>query len=252
MDIENQESKSELEIENNTELSRFAYFKEWVINCPVTALCTLISIILFSLVSYSTSFENLNYPENIREYLAYLKYGGVLDGPAQQYLKEGQLWRIFVNVFHHGNLLHIGSNLIALYFFGSIVEKFIGSFKYLIFIVFCGLCQAIICQLTIEKGAIGLSGVIYGMFGFLFIIRKKYPQINLLINNELAKAMFAQLFIFMFLTYFNLMNIANIGHVSGLIYGLLFALAFYMDSNILKKLGFIILNLVIISGLYYI
>lgn len=254
MDIDKQEDNVEIqEIETEQEVKGFAFFKIWIIRFPVTALCMAIALVLFALVSYSTYFENTQYPENLREYLAYIKYGAVLnDITSQQYLWEGELWRIFVNLFHHGGALHIFFNLYALYFFGSFAEKYMGSIRYLFFIIFCGLSQEIICQLTIEKGAIGLSGIIYGLFGLLFIIRKSNPIINSFISPELTKAMFVQLFIFMGLTYFNIMNIANVGHVAGLVYGILFSLAFYKNTNLIKKIAFILLNMFIISGLYYI
>ena len=248
MDIDKIEQNNEESQSDNNSVS----FKTWVLAFPVTALCILISIALFILVSFSTYFENLKYPQYIREYLAYMKYGAVLNGPAQQYLWEGQVWRLFINIFQHGSLMHIVFNLCALAYFGNIVEKYVSSFKYLLFIIFCGICQSIICQLTIEKGAIGLSGVIYGLFGILYVVRKNDPLINSLITKELVKGMFAQLFIFMILTYFDLLNIANVGHVSGLIYGILFALSFYNKPNIIKKASFVLLNILIISGLYYI
>lgn len=253
MDTNNLDREVETFEEISTEeVSGFNFWKGWIISFPVTALCMLTAIILFCLVSYSTYFENTQYAEHVREYLALTKYGTALGGPAQQYIWEGQLWRLMVNLFQHGGILHIFFNLYALYYFGSFAEKFMGSIKYLIFIILCGLCQQIICQLTIEPGAIGLSGIIFGLFGLLFIVRKNDELISRVITPELSKAMFIQLFIFIPLTYFDIINIANVGHFSGLIYGMLFSLAFYNKPNIIKKTAFVILNLSIISGLYYV
>ncbi|MFN8578703.1 MAG: rhomboid family intramembrane serine protease [Candidatus Sericytochromatia bacterium] len=247
-DLDNFEPIEEVE----DELKGFQYFKAWIISFPITALCIFVPIILFLLVSYSTYFENTSYPEYVRNYLAIVKYGGVLGGPAQELLWAGEVWRIFVNLFHHGGILHIFFNLYALYYFGSFTEKYLGSFKLLLFIFFCGLCQEIVCQLTIEQGAIGLSGIIFGLFGFLYIVSKFDEEIALIITPSLSKAMFIQLFLFIPLTYFELINIANVGHFSGLIYGILFALAFYYNPNIIKKISFLLLNVLIISGLYYV
>jgi rhomboid protease GluP len=254
MDTNNLDNSDELLEEEyiEEELKGFNYFKAWIKSFPITALCILISIVLFGLVSYSTYFENTKYPEYVRSYLALIKYGAVLGGPAQTLLWSGEIWRIFVNLFHHGGILHVFFNLYALYYFGSFTEKFLGSFKYLLFIIFCGLCQAIICQLTIEPGAIGLSGIVFGLFGFLFIISKFEPLMKRVITPELSRAMFIQLFIFIPLTYFNIINIANVGHFSGLFYGILFAGAFYYKQNIIKKISFILLNIFIITGIYYV
>lgn len=244
--------EQDLDNENQEELSNSEYFKAWFITCPVTALCIVISIILFILVSYSTYFENTEYQEHVRSYLAFIKYGAVLGGPAQQLIWGGDLWRIFVNLFHHGGLLHISFNLYALFYFGSFAETYMGRIKYLLFIIFCGLCQEIVCQLTIEPGAIGLSGIIFGLFGLLYIVSKFDEEIRLFITPELSKAMFIQLVLFIPLTYFEIINIANVGHFSGLFYGMFFAGAFFYKPNIIKKFVFILFNLFIMSGLYYV
>lgn len=238
--------------ENQSELDSLNYYSAWFVVFPLTAICMIISIILFILVSYSTYFENTQDPEYVRNYVALVKYGAVLGGPAQEFLWSGDLWRLFVNLFHHGGILHIFFNLYALYYFGSFAEKYMGKIRYFLFIIFCGLCQSIICQLTIEPGAIGLSGLIFGLFGVLYTVSKFNDEMKIIITPELSKAMFIQLFLFIPLTYFDVINIANVGHFSGLIYGMLYTGAFFYKPNIIKKIGFILLNLTILSGLYYI
>ena len=46
---------------------------------------------------------------------------------------------IFTSMFMHGGLLHIGSNMLFLFIFGDNVEDNLGSLKYLIFYLCCGL-----------------------------------------------------------------------------------------------------------------
>ncbi|MBC7473688.1 MAG: rhomboid family intramembrane serine protease [Candidatus Sericytochromatia bacterium] len=234
-------------------LKGFDYFIAWIKNFPITALCIFISIVLYILVSYSTYFEFKSYPqENAREYLAYIKYGAVLGGPSQELLSQGQLWRLLVNVFHHGGFIHIFFNLTAMYVIGAYAEKYMGSIAYLIFILLCGMGQEIACQLTIEQGAIGISGVAFGIFGILMIIKNQDANIKKFMTKELIRSMIFQLILFMFLTYFNILNIANVGHIFGLFYGFFFAFTFYKSPSLIKKIFFVLVNLSIIPGLYYI
>jgi membrane associated rhomboid family serine protease len=85
-----------------------------------------------------------------------------------------------INDLHHiglSDFMHIGFNMYALYSFGSILEHFWGSRKFLFYYIVCGLGAAItfnlVNYLTGDFGAsaVGASGAIYGLlvgFGFMF------------------------------------------------------------------------------------
>jgi rhomboid protease GluP len=255
MELENENHEklenTELEEVVYEEVKGFAYFVAWLKTFPLTGIIMLVAIVLFGASNYYALTLFKNYPENTSYALGLLKTGGVLGGPAQLFIWDGQLWRLFVNLFQHGNFLHIFFNLYALYFFGAISERFMGKINYLLFIIFCGVFQQTICQLTIEPGAIGLSGIIYGLFGFLWILKDK-KELKGFITKDLSKAMFAQFFIFIILTYFDLMNIANIGHLSGFTYGVLFALAVYKNHNLFKIIAFTLSHLLLIPSIMYI
>ena len=252
MELENEKlENNEIEEVVYEEAKGFAYFIAWLKSFPITAILMLIAIILFCFSNYYALTLFKNYPENTSYALGLLKTGGVLGGPSQIFIWDGQLWRLLVNIFHHGNFLHIFFNLYALYFFGAISEKFMGKIHYLLFIIFCSIFQQTICQITIEPGAIGLSGVIFGLFGFLWILKDK-KEIKPFITKDLSKAMFVQFFIFIILTYFDLMNIANVGHFSGFIYGVLFALALYKKPSMIKVIAFTLSHLLLIPAIFYI
>lgn len=52
---------------------------------------------------------------------------------------EGELWRLFTYQFLHANLGHILFNMIALWFFGPVVEERFGHLRFLLYYLFCGL-----------------------------------------------------------------------------------------------------------------
>ncbi|MBV8066505.1 MAG: rhomboid family intramembrane serine protease, partial [Candidatus Eremiobacteraeota bacterium] len=46
-------------------------------------------------------------------------------------LQYGQWWRIFTGAFLHGSLLHIGVNMLSLWFLGRFIEYAVGSWRML-------------------------------------------------------------------------------------------------------------------------
>lgn len=237
---------------NVEEPTGLKYLTAWIKVYPITALIMIISISLFLAVEYFANFEYSKFPDYVSEYLSIIKAGGVLGGPAQVLIWEGEIWRIFVNIFHHGNLMHIFFNLYALYIFGSFSERFLGKFKYLIFIIFCGIFQQISCQLTFEPGAIGLSGIIFGLFGFLWMIKPLDKDINNFMTPDVIKLMLVQLIIFIPLTYFNFMNIANVGHISGLIYGISFGYILFRNQHPALLTILVLSHILFLPSLFYV
>lgn len=59
--------------------------------------------------------------------------------PASQYF---HWWQFVTHMFMHGNFPHLFFNMYALWIFGSVVERMIGSQKFLTFYMICGLGAA--------------------------------------------------------------------------------------------------------------
>jgi membrane associated rhomboid family serine protease len=73
---------------------------------------------------------------------------------------------IFTSMFLHGGWAHLISNMLALYIFGDNVEDRMGSGRYLLFYLFCGVAAAI-AHLVFNPNSsvptIGASGAISGV-----------------------------------------------------------------------------------------
>ncbi len=84
---------------------------------------------------------------------------------------------LFTSMFMHGGLLHIGSNMLFLFIFGDNVEDNMGSLKYLIFYLLCGLgadfAQIILGGTDSIIPNLGASGAIAGVLGAYLIL---FPQ----------------------------------------------------------------------------
>jgi membrane associated rhomboid family serine protease len=84
---------------------------------------------------------------------------------------------LFTSMFMHGGLLHIGSNMLFLFIFGDNVEDNMGSVKYLIFYLLCGLgadfTQIILGGSDSVIPNLGASGAIAGVLGAYLLL---FPQ----------------------------------------------------------------------------
>ena len=62
-----------------------------------------------------------------------------------------EFWRLIGFQFLHGGLGHLFFNMLALYFFGSMVEQYLGSKRYLAFYLLCGIFGALMyCLLNLS------------------------------------------------------------------------------------------------------
>jgi len=84
-----------------------------------------------------------------------------------------QVWRFITFQFLHANLQHIFFNMLALYFFGPMVESYLGRRRFLAFYLLCGAAGAatylVLWQLGLLEGGAQtpLVGASAGIFGVL-------------------------------------------------------------------------------------
>ena len=81
-----------------------------------------------------------------------------------------QLWRLLSYQFLHGDTFHIFGNMLGLFFFGPMIERALGSKKFLRFYLICGAAGGLVYPLLAAMGLIegvypmvGASGSVYGL-----------------------------------------------------------------------------------------
>jgi len=88
----------------------------------------------------------------------------------------GELATLFTSMFMHAGWLHLGGNMLYLWIFGDNVEDRLGSAKFVIFYLLCGL-GATFAQLmfSLESNIpnLGASGAIAGVLGAYILL---FPQ----------------------------------------------------------------------------
>src|SRR5712692_10967310 len=91
---------------------------------------------------------------------------------------QGQVWRIFTAMFLHLNLLHIGLNMLSLFFIGPAIEVFYGKWRYLAIYLLSGIAGGVVSYFFTDPNvlSVGASGAIFGVFGalgvFYFVNRR--------------------------------------------------------------------------------
>ncbi len=98
-----------------------------------------------------------------------------------QYFSFGRQAFSFLSfMFLHGGFLHLLGNMWSLYIFGDNVEDRLGSAKYLVFYLLCGVLSGLshlALNLQSQVPTVGASGAIAGVMGAYFIL---YPRSRIL------------------------------------------------------------------------
>ena len=132
-------------------------------------------------------------------------------------LQDGQWWRIVTGAFLHGGLIHIGVNMLSLWFLGRFIEYAMGSWRmllvYVVSLVASGL-GVVFLSTNPYVATVGASGAIFGLFGALFAIGFKLGKPGM----ELVRANVGILVLNLIIT-FTVPQIAWQAHVAGLLAG---------------------------------
>lgn len=179
-----------------------------------------------------------------------------------------QVWQIFTHMFMHGSIMHIFFNMYVLLMFGPVMERWMGSKRFIFFYLASGIgafllttvidvieYQSVISELaeagynseTIEKtiftpnmgthlwrGMVGASGCIFGVLaGFAYLYPNLKLQILFIPVPIAAKWLIGAYVLYETLSTFGILNLQdNVGHAAhlgGAIFG--FIMVWYWKRN---------------------
>jgi membrane associated rhomboid family serine protease len=104
--------------------------------------------------------------------------------PARLERDPDAAWTLLTCMFLHGGWMHILGNMWFLYIFGDNVEDQMGSVRFLLFYLLCGLAAGLTHDLTNAGSSvptIGASGAIAGVLGAYFLLFPRATVITLLL-----------------------------------------------------------------------
>lgn len=145
---------------------------------------------------------------------------------------EGEIYRVITSVFLHGDEIHLFYNSFALFMFGGILEKIIGSKRFLFVFILSGIIGSLAYVLTsillneIEIPAVGASGAIYGIIGTLAILKPTTIVLVYFVPIPLLFLAFFWIIIESLATFFQFFGlktgIASQAHLAGLLFGIFY------------------------------
>lgn len=127
-----------------------------------------------------------------------------------------QPWRVLTPVFLHFGPVHLVFNLLWWWTLGGIIERFQSSFQLAMLTVLIGVVSNAAQYYVSGSGFGGLSGVIYGLIGYLWL----YGMTNPKAGYQLRPAIVNFMLIWMALGFTGWVGpVANVAHLSGLVAG---------------------------------
>ena len=140
-----------------------------------------------------------------------------------------QPWRFLTSIFLHGSFMHLFYNIFALGLFGSILERLIGSKRFLIVFFMAGILANLV-SVNFYDNSLGASGSIFGVIGALIFVR----PLMVVWAFGLPMPMFIAGIIWAVgdvIGFFVPSNVANLAHLSGMFFGLIIG-AFYRKKSL--------------------
>ena len=133
-------------------------------------------------------------------------------------IRAGQLWRLITPVFVHLTIMHLVFNMYGLYIFGSQIEDRKGTFFFGLLVLALAVLSNIGQAVFENPFAFGMSGVAYGLFGYVWIQSHLNPSSGLFVTPSTVVIWVA----WFFLCWTGWLGpIANSAHGVGLATGML-------------------------------
>lgn len=94
-------------------------------------------------------------------------------GLSRQGILAGEYYRLLTCMFLHTGLVHLFSNGLYLYYFGTRAELLLGRARYLLLYFVSGLCGGLFSIALGDNLSVGASGAIFGLIGAMLLLTKK-------------------------------------------------------------------------------
>jgi len=198
-----------------------------VVTYTVIGLCVLVYL-----------WELTNYPAVIRALVDPILVGNI-----------STAWALFTMTLVHSrppDIMHIVFNLLAFSVLGRLLETIYGSFRLaLLLIVLAWVASA--AEIEFDHGVgIGISGVVYGIFGFMIGASPSNPFLWWFVKKN-APMLIGWAVICVFLTQTHVLAIGNAAHFGGLIYGAIYGLIYGLPRYRFAFMGLAVLIPIIVG-----
>ena len=139
-------------------------------------------------------------------------------------IRRGEVWRLATSALPHGDPIHLAFNLLWLWVLGTLVEDRFGHVRTLLLVLLLAIGSAS-AEYAFLYGGIGLSGVGYGLFGFLWVLSRRDDAFRDAVDAQTVQMFVGWFFMCIVLTVADVWKVANLAHAAGAILGGLVGLA---------------------------
>jgi GlpG protein len=205
---------------------------------PLTRAVLILCVAMFVLSGFGTARNSM-----VRRTLGFLNTARPFDERTSPWsdrladIRDGQVWRLVTPIFLHHDPLHLVFNLLMFHVFASRIEERLGTARLGGLILLIALVSNLAQGLAPSNwdafsggpNFVGISGVVYGLFGYVWIKSLFEPELGMFVSGSTVAILLA----WMFLGIFGLLDtalssaattggsvrIANTAHVVGLLVG---------------------------------
>ena len=135
---------------------------------------------------------------------------------------EGEIYRLVTVVLVHGGILHVATNMYALYLAGPIVEGLYGKGVFLAVYLLAAAAASVASYILVANDSVGASGGIFGLFGLLAVAYRIHRPV-LPRHARAVMSQLGMLIVFNLILGFGLAGagfpLDNAAHVGGLLAG---------------------------------
>ncbi len=147
---------------------------------------------------------------------------GALYAPS---VREGEWYRLLTHLFLHGDIWHLGNNMLILFCLGNALEHYIGKISYIAIYFLSGILAGLgsIMYNTGEMVSVGASGAVFGVVGAMAWLAIRH-------KGRLEGFTVPRMLIFLLMSVyagFVDQGIDNAAHMAGLVAGFLLAVLIY-------------------------
>ncbi len=159
-----------------------------------------------------------------------------------------QPWRLVTSGFLHIDAMHLAFNVYWLWIFGRAIEGVLGPWRTTL--LFIGLLAgSSAADWALDTGGVGLSGLGYGLFAFLWAVTPRDRRFPVVVTAREIRLFVGWFFLCVVLTYLKVWRVANTAHASGALLGALFGMAVATQGGIRQAWSIALCSTFVVFGL---